>query len=214
MHILQYGSINCTLLLFLISYLCCLAKCMLLFGRWLFFILLFLEWNQWTIYSWSSQSMSGNKNNFLVAWLNCFCVRTKRHHMTRQNGQIVKIMLRSVHFCVEQIMAGNWSNGFMTGRGYKNIAAKFELIRGLRHSKTQLKNRWESLKRLYSFWLWLNKQTGLGRANGTVVASEAFWKQHTKVYYMVLMCSLFMLLCWIYLPYCSFVCRDMLNGGS
>lgn len=66
--------------------------------------------------------------------------------------------------CVEEITAGNRSNGFMTGRGYKNIAKKFQQLRGLRHSRVQLKNRWEELKKLYSFWLWLNKQTGLGRS--------------------------------------------------
>uniref|UniRef100_A0A0A9TM27 Uncharacterized protein n=1 Tax=Arundo donax TaxID=35708 RepID=A0A0A9TM27_ARUDO len=68
----------------------------------------------------------------------------------------------------------------MTARGYKNIAEKFYQSTGLRHSKTQLKNRWDQLKGLYSFWLWLNKQTGLGQANGTVVADDDFWRRHTK----------------------------------
>ncbi|KAI5007297.1 hypothetical protein ZWY2020_050742 [Hordeum vulgare] len=84
-------------------------------------------------------------------------------------------------FCVEEITAGNKSNGFMTARGYKNIAIKFEQNRGLRHSRMQFKNRWEELKRFYSFWLWLNKQTGLGRSpSGGIVASDEFWKKHTK----------------------------------
>ncbi|XP_044954874.1 L10-interacting MYB domain-containing protein-like [Hordeum vulgare subsp. vulgare] len=87
-------------------------------------------------------------------------------------------------FCslsVEEITAGNRSNGFMTARGYNNIAIKFEQNRGLRHSRIQFKNRWEELKRFYSFWLWLNKQTGLGRSpSGGIVASDEFWKKHTK----------------------------------
>jgi hypothetical protein len=78
--------------------------------------------------------------------------------------------------CVEQIKASNRVNGFMTTRGYHVITERYYLRTGLRHSKTQLKNRWDQLKGLYSFWLWLNKQTGLGRANGTVVADEAFWR--------------------------------------
>ncbi|KAE8801215.1 hypothetical protein D1007_23107 [Hordeum vulgare] len=83
--------------------------------------------------------------------------------------------------CVEEITAGNRSNGFMTARGYKNIAIKFEQNRGLRHSRIQFKNRWEELKCFYSFWLWLNKQTGLGRSpSGGIVASDEFWKKHTK----------------------------------
>jgi hypothetical protein len=59
----------------------------------------------------------------------------------------------------------------MTTRGYHVITEKYYLRTGLRHSKTQLKNRWDQLKGLYSFWLWLNKQTGLGRANGVVDGS-------------------------------------------
>lgn len=111
-------------------------------------------------------------------------------------------------------MAGNRSNDYMTSRGYKNIAKKFEVTRGLRNSKTQLKNRWEGLKRLCTFWLWLNKQTGLGRANRIVVTSNKFWKDNTKVYYLVYMFCLCMFLFSIYLPFCLFVFRGMLNGGS
>lgn len=73
----------------------------------------------------------------------------------------------------------------MTARGYKNIAIKFEQNRGLRHSRMQFKNIWEELKRFYSFWLWLNKQTGLGRSpSGGIVASDEFWKKHTKVHFL------------------------------
>jgi hypothetical protein len=48
-------------------------------------------------------------------------------------------------------MAGNRSNDYMTSRGYKNIAEKFEVTIGLRNSKTQLKNRWEGLKHCTHF---------------------------------------------------------------
>ena len=69
----------------------------------------------------------------------------------------------------------------MTRRAYTNIAQNFYLHTGLKHSKTQLKNRWDQLKGLFTFWIWLNKQTGLGRKNGTVVASDKFWKEATQV---------------------------------
>jgi hypothetical protein len=82
--------------------------------------------------------------------------------------------------CVEEIRAGNTNNGHMTNRGYTNIAAKFEEQTGLRHSKRQFKNRWDALRRMYTFWLCLNKQSGLGRSGGTVVADDAWWKKHTK----------------------------------
>ncbi|KAE8778865.1 hypothetical protein D1007_48188 [Hordeum vulgare] len=54
--------------------------------------------------------------------------------------------------CVGEITAGNRSNRFMTARGYKNIAIKFEQNRGLRYSRMQFKDRWGELKRFYSFW--------------------------------------------------------------
>ncbi|KAL6853637.1 hypothetical protein ACP4OV_019666 [Aristida adscensionis] len=82
--------------------------------------------------------------------------------------------------CVEEIRAGNRNNGYLTRTGYKNIAQKFEQRTGLRHSRLQFKNRWDALKRLYVFWKSMNKQTGLGRANGTVMADDDWWKTHTE----------------------------------
>jgi hypothetical protein len=46
-----------------------------------------------------------------------------------------------------------------------------------------LKNKWDLLKGLYSFWLGLNKDIGLGWDSklGTVIASDEYWKKNTKV---------------------------------
>nr|XP_034586545.1 L10-interacting MYB domain-containing protein-like [Setaria viridis] len=82
--------------------------------------------------------------------------------------------------CVEEITAGNSNKGHLTNRAYNNIAAKFEERTGLRHSKQQFKNRWDALRRMYAFWLYANKQSGLGWGRGTVVADDAWWKKHTK----------------------------------
>lgn len=76
---------------------------------------------------------------------------------------------------VEETLTRNHSNWSMTSRGYKYIATKFELIRGLQHSNTQLKNMWESLKRILSFWLWLNKQTRLGMLFGCGWTNKQDW---------------------------------------
>ena len=82
----------------------------------------------------------------------------------------------------------------MTARGYKNIAIKFEQNRGLRHSRLQFKNRWEELKRFYTFWLWLKKQTGLGRSpHGGIVESDEFCKKHTKVHFLQFIFALLVL---------------------
>uniref|UniRef100_A0A0A8XQZ6 Uncharacterized protein n=1 Tax=Arundo donax TaxID=35708 RepID=A0A0A8XQZ6_ARUDO len=72
--------------------------------------------------------------------------------------------------------AGNSNNGFMTNRGYKNIQEKYLISTKLRHFIKQLRNRWTQLKGLYQFWLWLNKQTRLDRANGMAVAPDLFGK--------------------------------------
>ncbi|XP_025800210.1 uncharacterized protein LOC112879986 [Panicum hallii] len=84
--------------------------------------------------------------------------------------------------CIQEIDAGNRANGVMTTRGYNNIAEKYRIAVGLHHSKVQLKNRLDFLKGLYSFWLQLLKDTGLGwnEALGTVVASEDYWNKATK----------------------------------
>lgn len=84
--------------------------------------------------------------------------------------------------CVEQVRAGNRNNGTMTNRGYENIAGPFYERTGLRHSVKQLRNRWDQLKSLYTFWTYCNKQSGLGKnAAGGIIASDAFWDLHCKV---------------------------------
>ena len=85
--------------------------------------------------------------------------------------------------CVEEVEARNRPNGTLTTAAYKNICVKYRQRTGLLHSKTQLKNKWDLLKGLYSFWLGLNKDTGLGWDSklGTVIASDEYWKKNTKV---------------------------------
>lgn len=69
----------------------------------------------------------------------------------------------------------------MSTRGYNIIKEEFFSKSGLRHDRKQFKNRWTQCKNMYSFWLFLNSQSGLGRRTyGTIVASESFWKIHTE----------------------------------
>ena len=71
----------------------------------------------------------------------------------------------------------------MTSKGYKNLHEKFFARTGRKHNKLQLKNRRDALKSLYNFWLIINKATRFGwdNAKGTVVASDSWWKDNTKV---------------------------------
>jgi hypothetical protein len=70
----------------------------------------------------------------------------------------------------------------MTTRGYNLIKEEFFSKTGLRHDTKQFKNRWTQCMALYSFWLFLNNQSELGRrADGVVIASNSFWKTHIEV---------------------------------
>jgi hypothetical protein len=89
-------------------------------------------------------------------------------------------------FCklvVEEIDAGNRRLGTLNGRGYKSLGEKKISATGKQYTQKQLKNRWDNLKILHNFWksLWTN--TGLGRNPdlGTVVASDEWWEENTKV---------------------------------
>nr|XP_034592111.1 uncharacterized protein LOC117853942 [Setaria viridis] len=82
---------------------------------------------------------------------------------------------------VEQIRGGNCHKGTMSTRGFKIVVDKFSKITGLKHDKGQLRNRINQLKILYGFWKKLQTRSGLGRrADGTVTASDWWWKQNTK----------------------------------
>jgi hypothetical protein len=81
----------------------------------------------------------------------------------------------------------------MTYRGYNNIAEKYKIATGLRHSKVQLKNNWNLLKGLYVFWLQMHKDTRLGW-NATMVtysAYDEYWNRLTKVCIIFSLFSMF-----------------------
>lgn len=91
--------------------------------------------------------------------------------------------------CLEEKRAGNHSNGFITNRGYVNISEKYYNSTHLKHSRKQLRNRWDQLKRLYQFCPYLNGHSGLGRnANVSVMVDDEFWDTHTKVLMTQLLC--------------------------
>jgi hypothetical protein len=84
--------------------------------------------------------------------------------------------------CVEELNAGNRNNRHFTSTAYKSIAEKYYNRTRLKHSRVQLKNRLQGLRRLYTFWRWMNAHIGLGQANGTMVADDSWWEEHTKVF--------------------------------
>ncbi|XP_022681803.1 L10-interacting MYB domain-containing protein-like [Setaria italica] len=87
-------------------------------------------------------------------------------------------------FCelaVEQIRIGNATGGVVNSRGFKEIAAKFAERTTIRHEPKQFRNRWDQCKKLYEFYVFAMKQSGLGRKNnGAISASKAWWDKYCK----------------------------------
>ncbi|CAM0951503.1 unnamed protein product [Alopecurus aequalis] len=79
---------------------------------------------------------------------------------------------------VEQVRAANRPNTHLTSTGYNLVAEKFEQRTGLLYTKTQLKNKWDKLKRDYINWKeLLVRGTGLGlNGKGTIAADKDWWK--------------------------------------
>jgi hypothetical protein len=120
-------------------------------------------------------------------------------------------------FCklvVEEINAGNRPLDSLNGRGYKNLGGEILCCNQKTAYPKQFKNRWHNLKILYNFLksLWTN--TGLGKNPdlGTIVASDEWWEENTKVRNLPFISmfmkmsgetNLFMLLCSL----CKDICR-------
>lgn len=65
--------------------------------------------------------------------------------------------------CIEEIEAGNRPTTHFSKEGWKNITEKFQKKTGFAYDRTQLKNRWDTLKREFSSFVKLvDKQTGVG----------------------------------------------------
>jgi hypothetical protein len=89
-----------------------------------------------------------------------------------------------IDICKEEIDAGNRPVGCFNGTGWKNLVAKFEARSGKKLTKTQLKNKWDNLKKDYTIFMELKiAATGLGwdDAKQTVDCSDTWWKEHLEV---------------------------------
>lgn len=87
-----------------------------------------------------------------------------------------------LRLCVEQLKAGHYIDGQMTGQGYKNIVARFLAETGLVYTRRQFRHQIGALRSTYSFWKFLQKHIGLGRKHdGSIDAESEFWQTSTKV---------------------------------
>ena len=86
--------------------------------------------------------------------------------------------------CKEEVIAGNRPLGCLSKNGYKNLAQKFLARTGRPYVKKQFKNKWDSLKKEYGYWLALKRAaTGLGWDDklGTVIADDEWWTLYIQV---------------------------------
>jgi hypothetical protein len=109
----------------------------------------------------------------------------------------------------------------MSKTGWRDVTERYYAATGLVHDNEQFGNRLRQLKGVWGFIQKLRKSTGLGRrADGSVLASDEWWKENTMVQYIpssfVLhyLSTLFyhydLFSCFIFLV----VCRIILNGGG
>ena len=90
-----------------------------------------------------------------MSWVDLMLYQFDKANLSDINTYVLCVL-------VEQKRSGNTTIGTMTKRGYQAIQPGYEARAGLRHDMKQLRNRWNQLKGMYSWFKWATNQTGIG----------------------------------------------------
>ncbi|CAN6236856.1 unnamed protein product [Urochloa humidicola] len=84
----------------------------------------------------------------------------------------------------EEVQAKNRSGSHLNRQGYANVIIHFKEKTGLTYTKLQFKNKWDKLRKDYSNWKQLQKETGSGwdPILKTFNAPDWWWKKINKQY--------------------------------
>ncbi|XP_024033457.1 L10-interacting MYB domain-containing protein-like [Citrus clementina] len=85
--------------------------------------------------------------------------------------------------CIKEVDIGHRPGTHLTSHGYENLIKEFIKETGLDYNRTQMKNKWDSLRTDWKLWKNLiGKETGLGWNHmlRTVDASEEWWEKKIK----------------------------------
>ena len=109
----------------------------------------------------------------------CFPFYRRKKIKANWNDHNTTILLKLM---LEQVEAGNCSQGQMNTTAYNTMSRKFLACTGRLHDRSQLKSRIGQLRSMYNFIVKLQTHTGLGRKpDGSIDADSTFWKDETEV---------------------------------
>ncbi|KAK8916857.1 hypothetical protein KSP39_PZI022193 [Platanthera zijinensis] len=86
--------------------------------------------------------------------------------------------------CIKEIELGNRPTTHFSKQGWNNIILHFQERSGKQFDRTQLKNKWDQLKKEWKLWRELKRgKTGLGwnPVKKTIDASDEWWDEKIKV---------------------------------
>ncbi|CAM0870664.1 unnamed protein product [Alopecurus aequalis] len=84
---------------------------------------------------------------------------------------------------MEEVNNNNRDGGCLSKKGYENLERKFYEKVGEKLVKKQFKNKWDQLKKEYTWWMELLNATGLGwdPQTKTMDADDDWWKIHLEM---------------------------------